>query len=150
MDFQNLTREDIVKLCETSSELMGALLLYLWDENQTLKQRVKELEARINQNSSNSGKPPSSDGYKKPNPKSLRGKSGKQSGGQHGHKAHQLPLNETSDHVITYTQDVCEKCHFDLKNTLPLEEKIRYPLRKKYDKSLIISRRWKLRNIGFR
>ena len=74
MDFQNLTREDIVKLCETSSELMGALLLYLWDENQTLKQRVKELEARINQNSSNSSKPPSSDGYKKPNPKSLREK----------------------------------------------------------------------------
>ncbi len=118
MDFQNLTREDIVKLSETSSELSEALILYLWD-------RVKELESRLNQNSSNSGKPPSSDGYKKPNPKSLRGKSGKPSGGQFGHKAHQLPLNENPEHVITYTQDVCEKCHFDLKNTLPIEEKIR-------------------------
>lgn len=128
MNFQNLTREDIVKLCETSSELVGALILYLWDENQMLKLRVKELEARLNLNSSNSGKPPSSDGYKKPNPKSLRGKSGKQSGGQHGHKAHQLPLNENPDHVITYALDICEKCHFDLKSTLPMEEKIRQVL----------------------
>ena len=43
MNFQDLTREDIVKLCETSSELMGALILYLWDEKQMLKLRVKEL-----------------------------------------------------------------------------------------------------------
>ena len=128
MNFQNLTREDIVKLCETSSELVGARILYLWDENQTLKLRVKELEARLNLNSSNSGKPPSSDGYKKPNPKSLRGKSGKQSGGQHGHKAHQLPLNENPDHVIIHALDICEKCHFDLKSTLPMEEKIRQVL----------------------
>lgn len=72
MDFQNLAREDIVKITETSSEVIGALILYLWDENQKLK-RVKELEGRLNLNSRNSGKPPSSDGYKKPNPKSLRG-----------------------------------------------------------------------------
>lgn len=128
MDFQNLTREDIMKLCETSSELMGALLLYLWNENQMLKRRVKELEDRLNLNSRNSGKPPSSDGYKKPNPKSLRGKSGKPSGGQHGHKAHQLPLNENPDHIITYSLNICEKCQFDLTNTLPMEEKIRQVL----------------------
>ena len=128
MDFQNLTREDIVKLCETSSELMGALILYLWDENQKLKQRVKELEDRLSLNSRNSGKPPSSDGYKKPNPKSLRGKSGKQNGGQHGHKAHQLPLNENPDHVIIHALDICEKCHFDLKNTPSVEWKIRQVL----------------------
>ena len=84
MDFKNFTREEIVKLSETTSELLGTLILYLWDENQKLKQRVKELEDRLNQNSSISGKPPSSDGYKKPNPKSLRGKSGKPSGGQFG------------------------------------------------------------------
>ena len=104
MDFQDLTREEIVKISETSSGLIGALILYLWDENQKLNQRGKELEGRLNQNSSNSGKPPSSDGYKKPNPKSLHGKSAKPSGGQFGHKAHQLPLNENPDQVITYTE----------------------------------------------
>ena len=51
MNFQNLTREDIVKLGETSSELMGALILYLWDENQMPKLRIKELEDRLNLNS---------------------------------------------------------------------------------------------------
>jgi len=128
MDFQNLTREQILKMTEASSELIGALFLYLWDENQKLKQEVKELKARLNQNSNNSSKPPSSDGYQKPNPKSLRGKSGKPSGGQFGHKAHQLPLNENPDHVITYRPDTCEKCECDLNDTLPLEEKIRQVL----------------------
>jgi hypothetical protein len=33
MDFQDLTREEIVKISETSSGLIGALILYLWDEN---------------------------------------------------------------------------------------------------------------------
>jgi len=128
MDFQNITREEMMKIGEMPSEVMGALILYLWDENQMLKLRIKELEARLNLNSSNSGKPPSSDGYKKPSPKSLRGKSGKKSGGQPGHKAHQLPLNENPDHVVIHAVDICEKCHFDLKNTLPADWKIRQVL----------------------
>ncbi|MGW4464748.1 DUF6444 domain-containing protein [Micromonospora sp. NPDC004704] len=38
--------------------------------------RVAELEARLKQSSSNSSKPPSSDGLAKPSPKSLRPRSG--------------------------------------------------------------------------
>ncbi len=48
--------------------------------------RVAELEARLGMNSANSSKPPSSDGYIKPNPKSLRAKSGRKPGGQKGHE----------------------------------------------------------------
>ena len=46
-------------------------------ENAELKAKVAELEARINSNSRNSSKPPSSDGYKK-KPAFPRKKKGKQ------------------------------------------------------------------------
>ena len=52
--------------------------------------RVAELERRLGLNSSNSGKPPSSDGLHKPKreprTRSLRERSGKPPGGQTGHK----------------------------------------------------------------
>jgi transposase len=48
-----------------------------------LTERLIALESRLNQNSRNSSKPPSTDYFvkEKPNPKSLRKKSGKQPGG---------------------------------------------------------------------
>ena len=56
-------------------------------ENAELRELVAELQRQLKKNSSNSSKPPSSDGLKKP-PRiagSLRGKSGKTNGGQVGH-----------------------------------------------------------------
>jgi len=51
-----------------------------------LTARVEELEKRLDLNSSNSSKPPSSDGFKKPAPKSLRQAGKNPSGGKIGHK----------------------------------------------------------------
>ena len=45
-----------------------------------MAETIARLEEQINKNSSNSSKPPSSDGFKK-QPKSLREKSGKKQGG---------------------------------------------------------------------
>lgn len=42
-----------------------------------LTETIKKLNERLNKNSKNSSKPPSSDGYNKPSPKSLRESSGK-------------------------------------------------------------------------
>ena len=72
-----------------------------------LEAEVRELTARLNQNSQNSSKPPSSDGphvkRKPPKPPS-----GRKPGGQPGHTPHQralVPVEEVDerDHVQTGT-----------------------------------------------
>jgi hypothetical protein len=56
------------------------------------------MESRLNQNSRNSSKPPSTDFFKeKPNPKSLRKKSGKKPGGQSGHPGTTLEMTDNPD-----------------------------------------------------
>lgn len=47
-------------------------------------QTIHDLKEQVNKNSSNSSLPPSTDGYQKPAPKSLRKPSGKKAGGQKG------------------------------------------------------------------
>lgn len=84
----------------------------LQKQNAQLQARVQELEARLNKNSDNSSKPPSSDGLKKksPNPPNLRQKTGKPSGGQPGHPGHHLKWSEHPDHTVTHAPLVCSAC----------------------------------------
>ena len=73
---------------EELADLVVALKSHLVDlEARIARQdaRIAELERQVAATSRNSSKPPSSDGLAKPNPKSLRGKSGRKPGGQSGH-----------------------------------------------------------------
>jgi transposase len=79
-------------------------------EIRKLKDHVRELESRQKKTSQNSHKPPSSDGYQKPNPKSQRQKSGKKSGGQLGHPGKTLEQTTTPDNIILHEVSVCEGC----------------------------------------
>lgn len=73
--------------------------------------RIAELERRLGLNSSNSGKPPSSDGLKKPvRVSSLRQPSGKKPGGQRGHPGETLRRTETPDVVIDHYPSACAAC----------------------------------------
>jgi transposase len=81
-----------------------------------LEARIHELEIRLSKNSSNSSKPPSSDGLKR-KPKSQRDKSGKKPGGQHGHVGKGLIQIPTPNVVVTYTPTNCNDCGSNLDRT---------------------------------
>jgi len=73
--------------------------------------RIAELERRLGLNSRNSGKPPSSDGLKKPpRVRSLRETTGKQTGGQPGHPGKTLRRTETPDVTINHSPAACAAC----------------------------------------
>jgi transposase len=80
---------------------------------QHLEARVHELEARLSKNSSNSSKPPGSDGLKK-KPKSLRGKSDKKPGAQQGHTGKGLAQAASPDLIVTYAPTNCHGCGLNL------------------------------------
>src|SRR5438105_8394002 len=84
------TREELLPLARSHPEALVDIILALQERLVQLEQRVKELEAQLARNSSNSGKPPSSDGLSKPGPKSLRTPSGRPPGGQPGHPGQTL------------------------------------------------------------
>ena len=94
-----------------SLEDLLALVAALEAENAALKARLAELERRLGLNSSNSGKPPSSDGLTKPaRARSLRDRSGKKPGGQKGHKGETLRQVAEPDVVVDHYPSACSGC----------------------------------------
>lgn len=75
-----------------------------------LNQTIQELKEQLNKNSKNSSKPPSSDGFKKPAPKSLRKSAGKKVGGQDGHQGTHLAVISDPDEIVKHMPSACEGC----------------------------------------
>jgi len=93
-----------------------------------LEAALSELRARVDRNSRNSSKPPSSDGYAKPSvskDRSLRRRSGRKPGGQSGHQGHHLERREDPDRAVLHTVDVCECCGRGLSATPIVESQSR-------------------------
>jgi transposase len=90
-------------------ESIRSYIRYLESRIQQLEARVHDLETRLAKNSSNSSKPPSSDGLKK-KPKSQREKSDKKPGGQQGHAGKSLKPIEKPDVIVTHTPINCDGC----------------------------------------
>jgi transposase len=98
-----MNRDELLKL--DKEELLDLLLSII---NQQAA-KIAELEARLNQNSKNSSKPPSSDGFNKP-PKSLRKPSGRKPGGQKGHEGSCFSQLGTPDQYVSHEPEACRRC----------------------------------------
>ena len=106
------TDKEINLAYEQGKEAVIALFHNTFDQ---IASRIQALEDRVVKNSRNSGKPPSSDGLTKPEPKSLRKRHGKKSGGQAGHKGHTLKAVKHPDRIAVHAVSYCKDCHTSLK-----------------------------------
>ena len=70
---------------------------------EALENRIAELVARLNQNSTNSSKPPSTD-------KKAKREGSRPGGAKPGHQAHNRPLAKNPDEFRDYRPEVCEQC----------------------------------------
>jgi transposase len=118
MNIRLPTREDIHAAFEQGEAAVVALFLAVEQQVEALGEQLekqaaalKELQARLDKNSSNSGKPPSSDGYRKPKRTvSLRKPGQKTTGGQPGHKGETLKPSAHPDSQELHPATTCRHC----------------------------------------
>jgi transposase len=82
-----------------------------------LEARISDLENEVHQlkhpkNSNTGSVPPSKEDNRKT--RSLRGKSGKKSGGPPGHEGSTLKFSATPDDIIRHVPDFCGYCQKDI------------------------------------
>ena len=121
-----LTREDAQAIYRAGEETVVWVLLEMDARIHALEQRVEDLQAQVHQlqdqlakNSRNSSKPPSTDGFQKPAPKSLREKSARPSDGQPGHSGQPLGMVEKPDHTERHRVERCTCCGRSLAHRVP-------------------------------
>ena len=119
------TREELLGFAERAPETLVDIVLALQERVVRLQEqnqqqhaliaqlvgRIERLEAQLHQDSHNSHQPPSSDGYAKPAPKSLRETSDRPAGGQRGHVGHTLKVAAHPDFCIVHRLVRCPKGH---------------------------------------
>ena len=117
-----ITTEEWAATPPTVRQFIGALLTVVTQQQQQLTQlqaHVADLEARLNQHSQNSSKPPSSDPPSAP-PRPGRTPRGRPKGGQPGHPRHERPdpVPDQIDTVRDHHPPICPHCQDALPATL--------------------------------
>ena len=125
----DIERSQLEKL---DKESLIVIILTLQEQLRQLRQQVEEQAAEIQslrdqlaKNSQNSGKPPSSDGLKKPRRSSLRRKGSRPTGGQAGHVGHTLAMVAEANVVEVHEVRACPHCAADLAWVAPCEHERR-------------------------
>jgi transposase len=99
MEEQKYTREHFIDLCKTQPEAAADFILLLLERVDKLESRIIELEIALKQNSQNSHKLPSNDGYTRNIQSALPGTKKRSTGGQPRHKGTTLRISSTSSSV---------------------------------------------------
>jgi transposase len=108
------THEEIREAINNGEDAEIALIDQLVQTILLLAERIQVLEDQLARNSNNSSKPPSSDGLKKPAPKSQRKRHDKKTGGQPGHEGHTLKAVAHPQYLRVHTVEYCHQCQANL------------------------------------
>lgn len=100
-------REELLLQARRNPEAVVDQLLASEQQIKALQEQVNKLKDHAALNSSNSGKPPSTDGLTKPAPRNLRKKTGRKPGGQPGHPGRTLEPVKKADHQKVHPLDCC-------------------------------------------
>ncbi len=114
----------IARLQEHALEQQGQITA-LQQQGSEQQELIQELRDQLAKDSHNSSKPPSSDGLKKPRPKSLRAKGQRPLGGQPGHKGGTLKMVPEPDHEVVHEATHCPHCQTDLQEVAAIEHERR-------------------------
>ncbi len=116
-----MTEQEAIDFCKNDPEAAAKIILMAEELKQVIsfqEKRIKELESRLNMDSSNSSKPPSTDNkLTKDKNKNKKPNSKKKRGAQNGHKAKRLKMVATLDTVEALHPITCSCCNAPLKES---------------------------------
>jgi transposase len=119
------TEEEVRIAYREGEEAVVSVFRRMSETIQQLANRIQALEDRLEMNSNNSSKPPSSDGYNKPSPKSQRKRHKRKTGGQPGHSGNTLQMVAEPDRIIRYPVRQCRHCRSSLEEVVARNEEKR-------------------------
>jgi len=114
-----VTPEEALAIYRAGPDVVVKVLCEFSRRVDELQEDVQKLKDQIDKNSGNSNKPPSSDGPKKPAPRSLRKRSERKPGGQKGHCGSTLKMVDNPDRIVVCPVDRCGHCGRSLKDKAP-------------------------------
>lgn len=120
-----MTELEAIEFCKNDPESAAKIILMV----EKLEERIKELESRLNMDSTNSSKPPSTDNKLTKKKKSSNSTSKKKRGAQAGHKGKTLKIVASPDKTEALLPMRCNCCGSSLENT----DSLKYEKRQLFD-----------------
>jgi transposase len=112
LESEDKEKDERIKELEARGAAKDGRIAELEEQDRVKSERIVEFERRLGLNSTNSGKPPATDGLGKKPPvhTSVRGKAKNPTGGQAGHPGETLRQTDAPDRVVDYFPPVCAGC----------------------------------------